>query len=126
MGLDIKVEKKKEGYYVISLVGSIDSDTYTELERQLKPILVSSTKALNFNMEGVNYLSSIGFGVIFKTREALEKNGGSLAITGLQPNVKKLFDAVKAIPESLFATMEEADDYLDAYLAYVYGKDKDK
>jgi len=126
MSLDIKVDKKQEGYYVISLAGSIDSDTYIELEKQLKPILVSSTKALNFNMEGVNYLSSIGFGVIFKTREALEKNGGSLAITGLQPNVKKLFDAVKAIPESLFATMEEADDYLDAYLAYVYGKDKDK
>lgn len=126
MGLNIKIEKKREGYFVISPVGSIDSDTYIELERQLKPILIPSTKALNFNMEGVSYLSSIGFGIIFKTREALEKNGGSLAITGLQPNVKRLFDAVKAIPESLFATMEEADDYLDAYIAHIYEKDKDK
>lgn len=126
MGLNIKIEKEREGYYTISPVGSIDSDTYMELEKQLKAILIPSTKAVNLNMEGVNYLSSIGFGIIFKTAEALKKNGGTLAITSLQPNVKRVFDAIKAIPESLFATMTEADEYLDAYIAHIYEKDKDK
>ena len=126
MGLDIKIEKVRAGYYTVSPVGSIDSDTYMELEKQLKAILIPSTKAVNLNMEGVNYLSSIGFGIIFKTAEALKKNGGTLAITSLQPNVKRVFDAVKAIPESLFATMKEADEYLDTYIAHVYEKSEDK
>jgi len=123
MDLKIKIEKKQEGYYIVSPVGSIDSDTYMEFEKQLKAILPSA-KALNLNMEGVTYLSSIGFSVIFKAKEAIEKNGGSLAIASLQPNVKRIFDAVQAIPESLFASLETADEYLDAYIAHIYEKNK--
>ena len=126
MGLKIKVEKKQEGYYVVSPAGSIDSDTYIDFEKELKEILVPSTKALNLNMADVTYLSSIGFSIIFKAKEAIEKNGGTLAITCLQPNVKRIFDAVQAIPEALFATMEGADEYLDAYIAHIYEKNKDK
>jgi anti-anti-sigma factor len=124
MGLKVSVEKmkEKEGCVVVSPVGSIDSDTYAELEKALHPIMNPSTMAIVLNMGGVTYLSSIGFGVIFKAKQTVEKHGGTLVISNIQPNVKKIFDAVKAVPESLFATMQAADEYLDAYIANMHKK----
>jgi len=36
--------------------------------------------------------------------------------------VKRIFEAVKTIPESLFAALERADEYLDQFIAMI---DKD-
>jgi len=126
MGLKINIEKKEEGYYVVSLEGSIDSDTFVEFEKKIKSILNSSTTAIMLNMEGVTYISSIGFGVIFRTKQALEQNKGSLAIANIKPNVKRIFEAVKVIPELLFATLEAADEYLDKYIQWIDTEGKEK
>ena len=123
MNLKIDVTKKQEGYYVVALSGCIDSDTYLELEKKLDSILQPSTTALILDMGGVVYISSIGFSVIFRAKQTIEKNGGSLAIANLQPNVKKIFDAVKAIPEPFFATLQQADEYLDAYIKTINRED---
>ncbi len=122
MALKVTIEKRQDGVLVVSLAGSIDSDTYAEFEKKVTAALGPSTRAVVFNMEGVTYVSSIGFGMIFKIKQALEKDGGTLAIANLQPDVKKIFDAVKVIPESLFATMEAADEYLDAFIARIHKK----
>jgi len=124
MPLKVDIEKKQEGYYVISPVGSIDSDTYMELDNKIAGILDKTTVAIMLNMAGVTYVSSVGFSIIFRTKQALEKNKGSLAIANLQPNVKKIFEAVKVIPETLFATMKDADQYLDTYIESI-NKDGD-
>ncbi len=122
MGLKVTVEKRQAGVYVVYPAGSIDSDTYLELEKSVTPIIDSSPKAVIFNLEGVTYLSSMGFGIIYRTKQAVEKGGGAFVVTNPQPNVKKIFDAVKTFPESLFANMRQADRYLDAFIAKMHRK----
>ena len=126
MDLKINVTKKEEGVHVISLTGSLDTSTYTECEKKITPILESKPKAIIFDMAGLDYISSIGFGLIFRTKQNVEKSGGTLAITNLKPNVKRVFDTVKVIPESLFASMEAVDEYLDEFIAGISAKDEDK
>jgi len=125
MDFKVTVEKKEAGYFIISAAGSIDTDTYEEFEKKISSVLDSLTKKILLNMENVDYVSSVAFGVIFRTKQTLEKNGGTLAIANLQPQVKKIFDAVKAIPEALFANLREADEYLDSYIALISRKNKD-
>lgn len=120
MDLRVNITKKQEGYYIVAISGSIDSDTYQELESKLESILQPPTVALILDMVGVTYMSSIAFSVIFRAKAAIEKNGGSLAITNLQPNIKKIFDALKVIPESFFSTLKQADEYLDAYIKSIH------
>lgn len=124
MALEVEIIKKKEGVFTVALTGSIDSDTSSDLERELKPVLGSLTKAIVFDMAGVRYISSMGLGVIFKTKAALESNQGTLAITNIPPQIKEVFDVVKVIPDYVFTDMEKADDYLDAFLADLEKKDK--
>lgn len=116
MGLKISVAIKETGVFIVKPAGEIDSVTCVELEGAIRPLLLPSTKAIIFDLSLVNFISSMGLSVIFKTKETVEKNKGTLVITNLQPKIKKVFEMVKVIPEYLFASMEEADTYLDKFL----------
>ena len=112
MALAIKVEERQKGEFLVSLSGSIDLLTYTSLEDKLRPSLTSSTRALILNMEGVVYVSSMAISVIFKTRKYIEELGGYFLMANLQPQVKAVFDIIKALPAMrVFESMEEADRY---------------
>ena len=122
MGLKVVINKKDDGVSVVSLIGSLDSVTCRDFESKTKSISESASQGIILDMKELSYISSLGFGVIFRLKQALEKNKSTLALANLQPNVKKIFDAVKAIPEALFATIDSADEYLDAYVAYISKK----
>ena len=120
MGLKIEIERDKQGdSFTVSLIGSLDTETYIEFEKKINSILNPSVKGIILNMEGLTYISSIGLAAIFRARQILENNGGTLALANLKPNIQKIFDAVKVIPEHIFATLQEADDYLDKYIAFI-------
>ncbi len=115
MPLEINITKKEEGVFIVDIFGSIDSMTYMDLEKKVEPILVSSTKRLLFNMEGVDYISSMGVSVILKTKKAMEKHGGTLVVINLKPQIKAVFETIRALPSiCVFESLEEVDNYLDA------------
>ena len=127
MPLEINVEKKEGGAITLHLTGSLDSNTYTDLETRVNAILASSPKAIIFNLEKLNYISSMGLRVIFATKKKIEANKGVLMITNLQPQVKKVFDIVAALPNlNVFASVQEADDYFTAMQKREIDKEKDR
>ena len=67
MALKVGIEKKKDDVYVVSPGGSIDSETYMDLENKLQPVIEASPKVIVFDMKLVEYISSMGIGVIFTT-----------------------------------------------------------
>jgi len=122
MALKVNIEKRKEEGFLVSLTGSLDSSTYLDYEKQMESVLKKAPKAVIFDMSGLSYISSAGFRVLFKIKQAVEKNKGSIAIANLQPDVKKIFEAVKVISESLFMTLDYEDDVLDNYIDHVIKK----
>jgi anti-anti-sigma factor len=122
----VTVKKKEKGVFSVAPVGSIDTETYTILEEKLKPILVPSTRALVFDMTGVEYVSSMGLSVIFKAKLNLTEQGATLAVVNAQPQIKKVFDAVRVLPENYFSSMEAAEKYLDEFLKHIQTQEKEK
>ncbi|MFH0771404.1 MAG: STAS domain-containing protein [Candidatus Omnitrophota bacterium] len=113
MSLNVSVNKRQGGVFLVSIIGSIDSDTYRILDEKTAPILIPETKVIIFDMEKVEYISSMGLNIIFKTQRAVEKNGGTFVMTDIQPQVKKVLEVVKALPNmKVFESVEEADSYL--------------
>lgn len=114
MGLTINVIKKKNYVYTVELKGSLDSETYQELEDELNEIINDSTKAVILDMNGIEYISSAGIRVVLSTEKSLKRKGASFAMINLQPQIKKVFDAMKILPIfNIFDDMAEADKYLD-------------
>jgi len=126
MLLKVNIDKKQDGVFLVSLDGQANTDTYLLFEEKIKPLLVPSTKVLILDMSKLSYISSSGLGVIFKAQEAIESNKGSFIMSNLQPQIKKVFEVMKALPNmAVFKDIAEVDAYLDDMQKKELKKQKD-
>ena len=113
--LEITVEKQTEGRVRVALNGRLDTQTYAQCEERLQPLLTASTRVLVFDLAQLDYLSSMGLRVLLKTTKALAAHGGKCLLTRVQPPIRRVIDIANALPaQAIFASVEEADRYLDA------------
>ena len=125
MGLKIKVIKKTNFVYNIELKGSLDSETYQELEDEIGEINDDKVRAIILDMEDLEYISSAGIRVVIATEKALKRKGATFAMINLQPQIKKVFDVMKIMPFfNIFEDMTEADKYIDEIIKEELWKDK--
>ena len=115
MALQIDINYKEvDDFWEVSLTGSLDTETAPELEEDLAQIFDSDSNKIIFNMTGVDYVSSAGIRIIAMASRKMTEKSGAIAMTGLQPQIKKVFDIVKALPSfGIFKDEAEADDYFD-------------
>jgi anti-anti-sigma factor len=98
-----------------SLHGSLDGATAPTLDGELTARIRSGIRLLVLDMKQLDYISSAGLRVVFKAAKALRATGGSVALANRQPQIVKVFEIVKALPDlRVFKNDEEMDDYLRA------------
>ena len=123
--LSVWFSEKREGFFVIQPVGSINTITSPILQNKVKQIIESKPEVVLFDMKQVSYINSKGLRVILKVYQAMKSGGGRVVLTNLQPHIKKVFDIIDALPaQRIFASRQELDNYLDTmqkrYLDYSY------
>lgn len=100
------------GFFSVVPYGSIDSDTSADFSRQVDHLLVRSTKGIILDLQHVDYISSAGLGVLFSIKKSLKQHDGDLFFCNIKPQIRKLFEMVKALPDAtLFENAEDADRY---------------
>lgn len=113
MPLKVLINEESAGVFIVSPVGSIDSQTYAELDKDVAVILVPTTTVIMLDMKDVTYISSMGVSAILKIKKNIEYNNGKFVMANLQPQIRKVFDIIKALPaENILRSIEELDDYL--------------
>ena len=113
MPIKVNVDDKGEGTYLIRPQGSVDANTYTSLGAEVDTILEKSPRLIIFDMKDVHYVSSAGIGVVLSAEQSLRASGGRVLMVNLQPQIRKVFDIVKALPaQQIFSSVEEMDKYL--------------
>ena len=115
MALDVTIHEKEHTVFVVTPKGEINTETYQLLENKLKDI-TPKARALVFEMGDVSYISSMGLSALFRIKLALEEHSGVIAIVNMQPQVQLVFDTMKILSPQTFASLQEADEYLDAFL----------
>ena len=114
MALTVKVEEKSPGVQFVCPIGSLDTMTYLTLEDEIDLLLQKAPKTIIFDMKDLEYISSSGVGVIMKARKMMKNNHGEVLLVNLQPQVEKVFDIIKALPDQrIFKDVQELDAYLD-------------
>ncbi len=105
---------KGTGLFVVSSEGSLDTNTYHILEKEVDMILDASPSWMVFDLKKLDYISSMGVRVIAKAKKFFKKREGSVVLLNAQPHIRKVFEIVKALPaEQIFESIEEMDRYLD-------------
>ena len=99
----------------IKLIGSLDTATAPELERQLSPVLASRVKDLVFDLAQLKFISSAGLRVFATQRKILKERGGQASFIHMQPQIQEVFEIIKALPGvAVFKDVAELDRYLAA------------
>ncbi|MEM8780543.1 MAG: STAS domain-containing protein [Cyanobacteria bacterium P01_G01_bin.49] len=112
MPLNVIVNEVKSDTVCVSLDGSLDSNTYLDLEKKVENI-PETVKFLIFDMENLQFISSAGLRIVFSTLKRYKARGGKVGVSQMSPNVKKVFEIVQALPSlTVFSSNEEMDNYL--------------
>lgn len=115
MSLTITIQEKKDNSFLVAPVGEINTETCQKLEKEVAPVLARAS-AIVFEMKDVTYISSMGLGAIFRIKQAMEKKQGTVLLVNPQPQIRAVFESMKILPDRMFASLEEADECLDAFL----------
>ena len=119
MPLDIQTQKNiagpDAGAISVKLIGSLDTATSPQLEKELAPILAGNVKHLIFDLAGLKFISSAGLRVFASTRNPMKARDGKVSFVNPQPQIQEVFEIIKALPGvSVFESTEEMDRYLAA------------
>ena len=115
MSLEIEIHAEPNEGKRISLAGSLDTDTAPQLQDKIDQTIDSSVHMVIMDLKRLEFLSSAGLRVIFKLKKQMDNHEGKFMLLNLQPQVRKVFDIIKALEGmNVFKSQEEMDDYLAA------------
>jgi anti-anti-sigma factor len=117
MPLEIKIQKdadpKKSGVVTIILIGSLDTATAPELERQMVQCLAGRVNDLVFELAGLKFVSSAGLRLFTVARKQMVARGGKASLINMQPQVEEAFAIIQSLPGfNLFKDLAALDRYL--------------
>ena len=100
----------------LRLKGRLDAMTFGEFDAAAAPALeqMAAGGTVVLDLAALDYISSAGLRSIAKIRKAMRARDGHTLLVNPQPQVRKVFEIVKAVPVSdVFSSVEELDAYLD-------------
>ena len=104
MSLSVTSKQKMDGVYMLSPSGRLDTSTYPILEVRVDGVLQENPHTLVFDMERLDYISSMGVRVIARAQKAMKAhNGRVVPVEPPTPNSKSIrhYQSL-AIPTGLF------------------------
>lgn len=114
MSLAFNTTEEIPGIFIIKLNGSLDSNSSGSLETETDSLVERKPNAIIFDFEHLDYISSAGVRVVLKTKKSLKGISSNLMMINLQPQIKKVFEIINALPSmQVFASVQELDEYLD-------------
>lgn len=115
MSLGITVTPEANDGKRISISGSLDSNTSPDLQQTVDSEIDATVNTTIIDFKDLDFLSSAGLRVIFKAKKMMDNNGGKFLLVNLQPQIKKVFEIIKALDGmNVFKDQDEMDEYLTA------------
>ncbi len=88
--MTIAIERRD--HTIATITGRIDTLTATDLENKVLPLITDGKPSIEFNCDGVSYISSTGLRLFIKARNAAKNHSGVVIITGISSELRELFD----------------------------------
>ncbi len=115
MSLKTSVTQRRKGVHTVRLEGRLDTATSLDCEEKLKPLLDGDARTIVFDLEKLEYISSMGLRLILAARKALAARKGRVLLIHPQPQIAKVFEIADILPKTdIFESLESADIFLDA------------
>ncbi len=116
MALQCSLIEQQGGKVIrVAMKGELDTLTAPGCERELLAAVRPGMEMLVLDMKELSYISSAGLRVVFKAAKQAKAAGARFALANRQPQIVKVFEIVKALPDiNIFRDDAELDGYLTA------------
>ncbi len=115
MSLKVVTNEKNADVFIIRPKGELIINNHDIFERDVKEVLSREPAVLIFDLEGVDYISSMGLRTLLVAHKTMMKIQGRLFLANLQPQVKKILDIVNVFSvEQVFSDSDEMTRFLEA------------
>ncbi len=88
-------EQTQDGVPVVAIIGDVDLESSPKLREVLRPKAASKCPRLLLDFTGVNYIDSSGLATLIEYFQSAQGYGGKLALAGLSPRVRSVFEIVR-------------------------------
>lgn len=95
MEIRIDVRQKGNDVTLIVLRGEIGTETVNQFKDRIDQIVADGKNKLIMDFQEVNYLNSMGLGVVAATLKKVKKSKGDLKLINLSPAVQELFELTR-------------------------------
>ena len=112
--VDITHEGDNSEVVIISVHGYIDSTTTPELSMIIDHQIADGNYMFIVNLKGVDYISSIGWGVFISNLKELREYGGDMILINMSPNVHNIFDLMEL--SSIIKSFDELNKAVELFL----------
>jgi anti-sigma B factor antagonist len=109
--MEIKIDVRTKGNDVTLIVlrGEIGTETVNHFKDKIDQIVADGKTKLVMDFQEVNYLNSMGLGVVAATLKKVKKSKGDLKLINLSPAVQELFELTRLTKVfEIFDSEEEA------------------
>ena len=116
MVFDLVVSSGRGGVAVVSVIGELDISTAPKLRQQLIQAILDLGAApkIVLDLAGTDYLDSTGLGVILGGVKRTRLQGGDLALSRAEPQVRRDFELTRLI--EILPIHDSIDGAIDALL----------
>lgn len=85
-----KIEER-EGKYLATLVGEMDTAAATEAEEVLKPLYQSDGKDVIIDCKGLEYIASSGLRILLSILKGAKATGSRVVLRDVNDDIKNVF-----------------------------------
>ena len=114
MALKVRVTQDRSFARTVHLNGRLDHESVAVLDSELDKLADQPVDVLVFDLADLEYISSAGLRSIYNAQKVMAGRSGRIVLMNPQPQVRKVFEIVKATDlTAVFSSVEELDRYLD-------------
>jgi anti-sigma B factor antagonist len=103
---------ERGSWSIIAVTGELELGTAPRVRQQLVSLVGDGRRYLVIDLSGVEFIDSLGLGVVVSGLKRVRAHGGELRVAGLAPRVRALFDLTRldeiiGIYDTVDAAIEE-------------------
>ncbi|WP_084597408.1 STAS domain-containing protein [Leptospira wolbachii] len=106
-------ESKFNGIVVLKLFGNLDMLNAGILKERIKESASQEEHRFIFDLEGVSFIDSSGFGLIMSLNDKLSELGGGLRIVNVSKTIRQIFRISKI--SSVIQIFESTEEAIDSF-----------